>query len=88
VSKKKEILKEKIRSEEELTPIDRKVIDHVCHKCNFYHEDQEYYEEEYECVAYELIRYMLRNKLISTEKIDDLFTQIDLNPERELRSGH
>ena len=78
----------RIRNEGDLTETDRLVIDHVCHKCNFYHEEQEYYEEEYECIAYELIRKLLNDGKITTNQIDDLFSNIDLNPERELRSGH
>jgi len=79
-NKKKKI----IRTEKEITPLDRQIINNVCHKCNFYHEEQEYYEEEYECIAYELIRYILKEKMVTQDKINDLFTRIDLNPSREL----
>lgn len=80
--------KEQIRTEEELSAVDRQVIDTVCKNCNFYHEGQEYYEEEYECIAYELVRHMLKDKKIAVNQIEDLFKRIDLNPERELKSGY
>lgn len=75
-----------LRTEDDLTEYDRMVIDEVCHKCNFYHDGQEYYEEDYECVAYELVRYMLEQGQITKDEIVDFFTRIDLNPERQLRS--
>jgi hypothetical protein len=85
---KKKVERKIIRTEDDITPLDRQIINIVCYKCNFYHEEQEYYEEEYECVAYELIRQMLKDKTIILEKIEDLFKKIDLNPTRELKSGH
>ena len=45
-----------LRTEEDISPMNRKLIDHVCHKCNFYGENQEYWESEYECAAYKFIR--------------------------------
>lgn len=73
-----------IRTEEDIEPLDRKIINIVCHKCNFYAEDQEYWEKEYECGAYKLIRLMLKDDLISFEEIEELFKKIDLNPSREV----
>ncbi|MGV9174285.1 MAG: hypothetical protein ACOC44_05345 [Promethearchaeia archaeon] len=74
-----------IRTEEDITPLNRKLINTVCHKCNFYAEDQEYWEKEYECGAYKLIRQMVKDKIISIDDIEDLFKKIDLNPSRDLK---
>jgi hypothetical protein len=73
-----------IRTEEDIEPLDRKIINIVCHKCNFYAEDQEYWEKEYECGAYKLVRQMIKDDLITFEEIEDLFRKIDLNPSREV----
>jgi hypothetical protein len=73
-----------LRTEEDISPLDRKIINKVCHKCNFYAEDQEYWEKEYECGAYKLVRQMIKDDLITFEEIEDLFKKIDLNPSREI----
>jgi len=74
-----------LRTEDDISPLNRKLINTVCHKCNFYAEDQEYWESEYECGAYKLIRQMLEENKLTFEEIEDFFTRADLNPERELR---
>ncbi len=74
-----------IRTEKAITPLDREIINAVCHKCNFYAKDQEYWEKEYECGAYKLIRQMLENKQITVDEIEKIFKRIDLNPERGLK---
>jgi hypothetical protein len=74
-----------IRTEEDITPLNRKLINAVCHKCNFYAEDQEYWEKEYECGAYKLIRQMVKDEIISIDEIEDLYKKIDLNPSRDLK---
>jgi hypothetical protein len=74
-----------LRTEEDITPLNRKIINAVCHKCNFYAEEQEYWEKEYECGAYKLVRQMIKEDLITFEQIKDLFNKIDLNPLRELK---
>jgi hypothetical protein len=74
-----------LRTEDDISPLNRKLINTVCHKCNFYAEDQEYWEREYECGAYKLIRQMLEENKLTFEEIEDFFTRADLNPERELR---
>jgi NMD protein affecting ribosome stability and mRNA decay len=74
-----------LRTEEDISPLNRELINTVCHKCNFYAEDQEYWEREYECGAYKLVRQMVEEDLITVEKIEDIFTRVDLNPERDLR---
>ena len=79
--KKHEIL----RTEEDISPLNRQIINAVCHKCNFYGEDQEYWEKEYECAAYKFIRQMVKEKKINIDQIEDIFKVIDLNPERDLR---
>ena len=79
--KKHEIL----RSEEEISALNRELINRVCHKCNFYVEDQEYWEREYECGAYKFIRQLVENKTITLDEIEDIFKNVDLNPERDLR---
>ena len=79
--KKHEIL----RSEEEISALNRELINRVCHKCNFYAEDQEYWEREYECGAYKFIRQLVENKTITLDEIEDIFKNVDLNPERDLR---
>ena len=81
MTKKHEIL----RTEEDISPLNRKLINAVCHKCNFYAEDQEYWEKEYECGAYKFIRQMIEENRITFEQIEDIFTRIDLNPDRDLR---
>ena len=74
-----------LRTEEDITPLNRQMINVVCHKCNFYAEDQEYWEREYECGAYKLVRKMLEEKLITFEQIEELYKDIDLNPDRDLK---
>ncbi|TXT66473.1 MAG: hypothetical protein BAJALOKI3v1_30132 [Promethearchaeota archaeon] len=74
-----------LRTEEDISPLNRELINTVCHKCNFYAEDQEYWEKEYECGAYKLVRQMVEEDLITIEQIEDIFTRVDLNPERDLR---
>ena len=74
-----------LRTEEDITPLNRELINRVCHKCNFYHEDQEYWEREYECSAYKFIRQLVEDKIISLDQIVEIFKRVDLNPERELR---
>ncbi len=81
MAKKHEIL----RTEADISPLNRQLINHVCHKCNFYHEEQEYWEREYECAAYKFIRQLVEEKKITIDQIDDIFTKVDLNPERDLR---
>lgn len=79
--KKHEIL----RTEADISPLNRQLINVVCHKCNFYHEDQEYWEREYECAAYKFIRQLVEDNKLTIDQIEELFTRVDLNPERELR---
>jgi len=74
-----------LRTEEDITPLNRQMINVVCHKCNFYAEEQEYWEREYECGAYKLVRKMIEEKLITFEQIEELFKKIDLNPDRDLK---
>jgi len=75
-----------LRTEDDISPMNRKLIDHVCHNCNFYAEDQEYWEREYECAAYKFIRKLVEDKIITSyEQIDELFKGVDLNPERDLK---
>ena len=81
MAKKHEI----IRSEEDISPLNRELINRVCHKCNFYAEDQEYWEREYECGAYKFIRQLVEDKVITLDEVEELFKKIDLNPTRELK---
>ncbi|MFX1275368.1 MAG: hypothetical protein ACFFBP_05645 [Promethearchaeota archaeon] len=81
MTKKHEI----IRSEEDISPLNRQLINAVCHKCNFYAKDQEYWEKEYECGAYKFVRQLVEDNIINIDEIEDLFKKIDLNPLRELR---
>ena len=81
MAKKHEI----IRTEDDITPLNRELINRVCHKCNFYAKDQEYWESEYECGAYKFVRQLVEDKIITLDEIEDIFTKVDLNPERELR---
>ena len=74
-----------LRTEADISPLNRQLINSVCHKCNFYHEDQEYWEREYECAAYKFIRQLVKENKLTIDQIEDLFTRVDLNPERELR---
>ena len=74
-----------LRTEEDISPLNRQLINAVCHKCNFYAEDQEYWEKEYECAAYKFIRQMVIDKKITIDQIEDIFKVVDLNPERDLR---
>jgi hypothetical protein len=74
-----------LRTEADITPLNRKLINTVCHKCNFYAEEQEYWETEYECGAYKLIRQMVKDNLITFDEIEEIFKKIDLNPSRELQ---
>ncbi|MBY9007809.1 MAG: hypothetical protein KGD63_13790 [Candidatus Lokiarchaeota archaeon] len=73
-----------IRTEDDISPLNRQLIDVVCHKCNFYHEDQEYWEKEYECAAYKFIRELYQTKQITLDKIEEILNNIDLNPDRDL----
>ncbi len=82
MAKKEHVL---LRTEADITPLNRELINRVCHKCNFYHEDQEYWETEYECSAYKFIRQLIEEKTITLDQIDEIYTRVDLNPERELR---
>jgi len=68
-----------------ISPLNRELINRVCHKCNFYAEDQEYWEREYECGAYKFIRQLVENKAITLDEIEEIFEKVDLNPERDLR---
>ncbi|MBN1802668.1 MAG: hypothetical protein JW891_14245 [Candidatus Lokiarchaeota archaeon] len=81
MSKKHEI----IRTEEDISPLNRQIINSVCHKCNFYAENQEYWEKEYECGAYKLIRQLILEKKLSIDDIEDTFKKIDLNRSRDLK---
>ena len=81
MAKKHEIL----RNEEDISPLNRELINRVCHKCNFYAEDQEYWEREYECGAYKFVRKLVEDGKISLDEIDEIFKGVDLNPDRELR---
>ena len=74
-----------LRTEEDISPLNRELINRVCHKCNFYAEDQEYWEREYECGAYKFIRKLVEDEKIKLEEIDEIFKGVDLNPERDLR---
>ena len=74
-----------LRTEDDISPLNRQLINRVCHKCNFYHEEQEYWEREYECAAYKFVRQMVEENIITLDQIDEIFTRVDLNPERELR---
>ena len=74
-----------LRTEDDISPLNRQLINAVCHKCNFYAEDQEYWEKEYECAAYKFIRQMVIDKKITIDQIEDIFKVVDLNPERDLR---
>jgi len=74
-----------IRTEEDISPLNKQLINAVCHKCNFYAEDQEYWEKEYECGAYKFIRQLVEDKLITIDGIEEIFKKIDLNPSRELK---
>ncbi|MBY8982228.1 MAG: hypothetical protein KGD57_04710 [Candidatus Lokiarchaeota archaeon] len=74
-----------IRTEDDISPLNRQLINRVCHNCNFYHEEQEYWEKEYECAAYKFIRQMVEVKMINIDQIEDIFKKIDLNPERDLK---
>ena len=33
-----------LRTEEDISPMNRQLINHVCHKCNFYGENQELFQ--------------------------------------------
>jgi hypothetical protein len=61
-----------VRKEEDISPLDRQIINIMCHKCPFYAKDQEYWEREYECGAYKLVRQMIIEKLFSTIQIEDI----------------
>ncbi|MGQ4875863.1 MAG: hypothetical protein ACTSVV_01605 [Promethearchaeota archaeon] len=74
-----------LRTEADISPLNRQLINAVCHKCNFYAEGQEYWEKEYECAGYKLIRKMVQEGIISIDDIENLFKDIDLNPERDLK---
>ncbi|MFX1239030.1 MAG: hypothetical protein ACFFAS_09375 [Promethearchaeota archaeon] len=74
-----------IRTEEDISPLNRQIINAVCHKCNFYAENQEYWEKEYECGAYKLVRQLIVDKIIDIDKIEEVFKKIDLNPTRDLK---
>ena len=81
MTKKHEIL----RTEADISPLNRQLINAVCYKCNFYHEDQEYWEREYECAAYKFVRQLVEENKLTIDQIEEIFTRVDLNPERELR---
>jgi hypothetical protein len=81
MAKKHEI----IRKEEDISPLNRELINRVCKKCNFYAHDQEYWEKEYECGAYKFIRKLVEEKTITLDEIEDVFKNVDLNPDRELK---
>ena len=81
MAKKHEI----IRTEDDISELDRELINRVCHKCNFYAEDQEYWEKEYECGAYKFVRQMVKDETITLDEIDEIFKKVDLNPSRELK---
>lgn len=74
-----------LRTEEDISPLNRQLINAVCHKCNFYGEDQEYWEREYECAAYKFVRQLVEENKLTIDQIEEIFTRADLNPERELR---
>ena len=74
-----------IRTEEDISPLNRQLINTVCHKCNFYHEDQEYWEKEYECAAYKYIRELYQTNKLTIDDIEEIFRNIDLNPDRDLK---
>lgn len=75
-----------LRTEADISPLNRQLINAVCHKCNFYAEDQEYWEKEYECVAYKFIRQLVEDKIITSfDQIEEIFKNVDLNPERDLK---
>ena len=61
-----------IRKEEDISPLDRKIINNMCHKCPFYAENQEYWEKEYECGAYKLVRQLFIENLIDNEQMLDI----------------
>ncbi len=82
MAKKHEIL----RSEKDISALNRQLINYVCHKCNFYAEEQEYWEREYECAAYKFVRQLVEDKIVTSfEQIDEIFKKVDLNPERDLK---
>jgi len=81
MEKKHEIL----RTEDDISPLNRQLINSVCHNCNFYAEEQEYWEREYECAAYKFIRQLVEEKRITFDQIEEIFTRIDLNPDRDLK---
>ena len=74
-----------IRTEDDITPINRELINRVCHKCNFYAVEQEYWEREYECGAYKFVRQLLEDKVITLDEIEEIFKKVDLNPDRDLK---
>ncbi|MHA1292692.1 MAG: hypothetical protein ACTSQJ_08515 [Promethearchaeota archaeon] len=76
-----------IRSEKDINPLDRKIINAICYKCNFYAEGQEYWEKEYECGAYKFIRQLIKDKIITFDEIEKIFKKIDLNPKRIIKDG-
>ena len=81
MEKKHEIL----RTEDDISPLNRQLINVVCHKCNFYAEGQEYWEREYECAAYKFIRQLVEENIITFDQIDNIYTRINLNPDRDLK---
>ena len=81
MEKKHEIL----RTEDDISPLNRQIINAVCHNCNFYAEGQEYWEKEYECAAYKFIRQLIEENRITFDQIKDIYTKIDLNPDRDLK---
>jgi len=74
-----------IRKEEDITPLNRELIERVCKKCNFYADEQEYWEKEYECGAYKFIRKLVTDGTIEMDEIDSIFKGVDLNPDRDLK---
>ena len=74
-----------LRTEDDISPLNRQLINAVCHKCNFYAEGQEFWEKEYECAAYKFIRQLIEENRINFDQIEDIYTRIDQNPERDLK---
>jgi len=82
MAKKKHVI---IRTEDDITALNRELINRVCKKCNFYADEQEYWEKEYECGAYKFIRKLVEDKAITLDEIETIFKGVDLNPERDLK---
>lgn len=63
---------ELVRSEGDISPLDRSIIEVMCHKCPFYAENQEYWEKEYECGAYKLVRQMVHEQYVDMAGLNDI----------------